>query len=154
MNAPDLTITKPLGRRGRSTSPERQAVEEVLKAARGQPLTADTVASRSGLRADEVRVIIRNCCTKGLAHNVAPGEPLGQYLWGQPTLARPPAGTATARGQQRPMKGDDTYRGEALRPFTGRPGAMHAFTLPSLVNGTRSARVRPVLISAQPVRQP
>ncbi len=34
------------------------------------------------------------------------------------------------------------YRGEELKPFTGRPGAMDAFKLPSLINEQRIYRWR------------
>ncbi len=41
----------------------------------------------------------------------------------------------------------EPHLGAELRPFAGRPGAMDAFALPSLNNGTRCPRVRPRLIS-------
>lgn len=34
----------------------------------------------------------------------------------------------------------DTYNGAELKPFDGRPRAMDAHRLPSLVNGRREAR--------------
>lgn len=42
------------------------------------------------------------------------------------------------------------YVGTELRPFTARPGAMDAFTKPSLVNGQEQPRVAPKIISSQP----
>lgn len=33
-----------------------------------------------------------------------------------------------------------TYDGQELKPFDGRPGAMDAYRLPSLVNGRREVR--------------
>lgn len=42
--------------------------------------------------------------------------------------------------------GDGTYTGEP--PFIGRPGAMRAFELPSIENGARVPRTRPVLMGA------
>lgn len=46
------------------------------------------------------------------------------------------------------------YDGAELRPYTGRPNAMRAFELPSLVNGVARPRVAPRLIGAyaEPVR--
>lgn len=43
----------------------------------------------------------------------------------------------------------DLYDGKELRPFAGRPGAMRAFELPSLVNGVAMPRVRPALIACK-----
>ena len=40
------------------------------------------------------------------------------------------------------------YTGAELRPYEGRPGALDAFTLPSLVNGRRTPRAVPALIQA------
>lgn len=34
----------------------------------------------------------------------------------------------------------DVYDGSELRPYEGRPGAMRAFALPSLIGGRRVAR--------------
>jgi hypothetical protein len=36
-----------------------------------------------------------------------------------------------------------TYSGDELKPFSGRPGAMDAFSLPSVRNGTATPRQRP-----------
>ena len=38
------------------------------------------------------------------------------------------------------------YKGEELKPFTGRPGSMDAYKLPSLDNGERKAYRRPAPI--------
>ena len=37
------------------------------------------------------------------------------------------------------------YLGPELRPYEGRPGAMDAYDLPSLVNGVRVPRKTPIL---------
>jgi hypothetical protein len=43
-----------------------------------------------------------------------------------------------------------TYTGGELQPFTGRPGAMDAFTLPSIQGGKRVARKAPAIMSVSP----
>lgn len=147
MSARDIHHITPLAVRVRPISPAREAVEAAMQAAAG-PLAADIIASRTGLRADDVRVILRNCCTKGLAYNAAPGASIGLYAWGQPPAAPRQPGLASARHPVRPA--DQHYHGEELRPFTGRPGAMDAFSFPSVVNGQRVERVRPMLIGGKP----
>lgn len=48
----------------------------------------------------------------------------------------------------------NAYQGAELRPFTGRPGAMDAYSKPSVVNGQPVPRVRPMLIGAKPTPRP
>ena len=52
------------------------------------------------------------------------------------TVARIPM--AKPYGYQPFLRG--TYDGQELKPFDGRPGAMDAHRLPSLVNGRREVR--------------
>lgn len=40
------------------------------------------------------------------------------------------------------------YVPNELKPFDGRPGAMDAFKLPSLMNGVATPRVAPKIMSA------
>jgi hypothetical protein len=37
------------------------------------------------------------------------------------------------------------YQGHELKPFTGRPGAMDAFSKPSIVNGQQVPRKEPTI---------
>lgn len=37
-----------------------------------------------------------------------------------------------------------SYDGRELQPYQGRPGAMDAFALPSIVNGVRTPRTLPI----------
>lgn len=39
----------------------------------------------------------------------------------------------------------ETYDGKELRPIVGRPGAMDAYQLPSMVSGVRVPRRQPIL---------
>jgi len=48
----------------------------------------------------------------------------------------------------KPSTAKGTYNGAELRPFDGRPGAMDAFDLPSVVGGVPVERTRPALICA------
>lgn len=41
------------------------------------------------------------------------------------------------------------YQGTELKPFTGRPGAMDAFTKPSIVNGKPTERKAPMNITSK-----
>jgi hypothetical protein len=40
------------------------------------------------------------------------------------------------------------YKAEELKPFEGRPGAMDAFKLPSVMNGVAHPRLAPRIMSA------
>lgn len=54
----------------------------------------------------------------------------------------------TATSRSAPPKAN--YTGADLRPYTGRPGAMDAYHLPSLHNGQRHARRAPMIMGAGP----
>ena len=43
-----------------------------------------------------------------------------------------------------PLKRADDYTGAELKPYTGRPGAMDAYLLPSVINGVRIPRALPL----------
>lgn len=60
-----------------------------------------------------------NHCLETRLHNMVPGS------------------SRTSRG---PLARHELYDGAELRPFTGRPGAMDAFSLPSLQFGERVYR--------------
>jgi hypothetical protein len=82
----------------------------------------------------------------------APGVRPALYAWGPaPSGTRPPLPAPALRVQSRPASTDgDSYAGAELRPFSGRPGAMRAFELPSLVDGQRVERRAPILIGRKP----
>lgn len=60
-------------------------------------------------------------------------------------LSKPNGEVAGSRG---PVSAD-TYRGETAEP--ARAGAMHAYTLPSLIDGVEVERRRPIIIGANAV---
>jgi hypothetical protein len=129
--------------RGRPKSPELEAVEEVLRTGTlSNPLTVAQIAARSGVGLTLTRKKVNNCCQKGRAHNTnADGFP-GLYAWGPVPVPVP-----ARRPDHRSSSG---YDGRELQPFTGRPGAMRAFELPSIQNGERVERARPCLIGMKP----
>lgn len=45
--------------------------------------------------------------------------------------------TTKTNPNARDMRGFGRYEGDELKPFEGRPGAMDAFALPSLIDGKR-----------------
>jgi hypothetical protein len=123
--------------RGRPMSPDRRNIEETLRTA-GVALSAPELAARCGLDVYTARKLINKMCDRGHAHNTCPGQPPALYAFG------PPPNAATAPVAV-PVKAGD-YDGAELRPYNGRPGAMDAYALPSLRNGQRMARTRPMLI--------
>lgn len=50
----------------------------------------------------------------------------------------------TATDSNKP-KDDNTYNGAELKPYIGRPGAMDAYQLPSMVSGVRVPHKTPIL---------
>jgi hypothetical protein len=70
-----------------------------------------------------------------------------------PRTRRASQSSVAAAVSQATWRNCDNYDGAELRPYTGRPGAMRAFELPSLVNGVRIERTRPALINAIPERR-
>jgi hypothetical protein len=127
-------------------SSERKAVETALRAAGRAGATIAEIARACGLPVDVARPIVNTIFRLGLANNLTPEHRPCTYAWH--TDREPSNATgATARVSPR-AKG--LYDGRELQPFTGRPGAMDAFTLPSLVDGKRVPRRAPLLISAPP----
>jgi hypothetical protein len=142
-------------RRVNVKTPERQAVEEAMQTAtRDNPLTPEQIARKAGLSIGEARKYIGNICGKGSAHNTNPGQRgAASYAWGRPG-ARAPAPAVTAAPQPAmalvTVKEGKAYDGAELRPFEGRPGALAAFNLPSLVDGRRLERRAPMLLASKP----
>jgi hypothetical protein len=122
-------------------SHERTAVENVLRAAR-VPLDAPEIAARACVRnVERVRAALNNLSTENRIHRFdpLPGGRLNRYAWG------PAPATHTVTVRARPA---GTYEGHELHPFAGRPGALEAFTVPSLQNGERVERRRPVILGS------
>lgn len=138
-------------RRGRTQLPppprsgQRRAVEAALRGT--TPSTAVSVAQlaeRTGYTVIQIRSALNALVQIGFALNVCPHQLPALYCLGHRGRAR------SASGAPAPIRTipEDRYDGKELRPYTGRPGAMRAFELPSLVDGRRVERARPTLISA------
>lgn len=64
--------------------------------------------------------------------------------------AAAPAPIVCQVAAQRDRSTDGQYDGRELQPYTGRPGAMRAFHLPSLQNGTPVERRAPIIMGCTP----
>jgi ribosomal protein S25 len=117
---------------------ERKAVEALMRAT-GQiaPLTAVEVAARCEIAPALARGVLNHLAEIGLIENVTPHTLPAHYAMRIRVAAPPPAAA---------WRDGDDYDGRELRPYVGRPGAMRAFELPSLVDGTRTPRRPPILI--------
>jgi len=137
---------RPADPRGRPRSPAREAVELALRSAtRERPITVAQVAERCALTRALASTIVNNVVARGRAHNTTPGAMPSFYAWGPV-----PAAPKQASKYQVP---EGHYDGAELRPFSGRPDAMAAFALPSLVDGRRVERRAPLLIASTPEKR-
>lgn len=147
-------ITSPQRLMPAGVSPSRRAVESALQEA-GIALDVHQIVLRSAVGIDQVRIHLSTLSNKNLAHNITPNGRPGMYLWGP---APTPVAQGAVAGSRAPLvpysSATDSYRGGELRPYAGRPGAMVAFTLPSIVNGQPVARARPLLIAAGKAMKP
>ncbi len=121
-------------RLGSLKGPVRRAIERVLERAEG-PLSREEIAQRCGHTSDDVgralsaMINVGDCYTDGRRRPARyTAEPPTQKA---PTVSQPRAWDFHAA---------PNYVPKELRPFDGRPGAMDAYGLPSLVNGQRIAR--------------
>jgi hypothetical protein len=135
---------------GQAKSPRREAVEAALRTAtRDNPLSAAQVAARCDVDIKMVRNIANKLSNKDQLHNARPGVKPALYVWGPEAPAKPRS-KAVATPSCRTRIGSGTYDGAELRPFAGRPGAMVAFDLPSLVDGHRLPHHAPMLLGGKP----
>lgn len=127
-------------------SRHRLAVEEVLRAiGRAGALSAAELAERTGHPPAAVRSALNGLVQRGHVRNVNPHQLPARYCWN----ARTARATSAARAEPARLFPRELYDGKELRPYEGRPGAMRAFELPSLVNGVPVPRPRPALITAR-----
>jgi hypothetical protein len=130
----------------RTKSPERRLIEQILREST-TPLSPPELARLSGLTQGMVRKCLTNIARRGVAHNTTPNSRQAMYLIGPAPVLEQQARNYRA---PTPLSETPNYDGSHLRPYEGRPGAMVAFTLPSLVNGKSVPRVAPKLIASQP----
>lgn len=148
-----IKSARELQQMGRAKGPARLAVEAQLRpATRTNPIGIGQIAAQCGHSLTLVRCHVHNSVANGLAHNVTPGRVPAVYAWGPgPEAAKPEAAVPSRAALAAPRApiaaaDPDHYLAPELRPYQGRPGAMDAFTLPSLVDGTAVERRRPMLI--------
>jgi hypothetical protein len=132
-------------------SPGRRAVARVIREAT-RPLSADQVAAATGLPMADVRMHLSNLKLAGTIANVGTAHD-AQYQHTSAAGAWAAATTGSAPTPPRTRMGSGTYTGAELQPYTGRPGAMDAYALPSLSDGQRVPRRAPIIIGAQPARK-
>lgn len=112
----------------------RIAIERVLAKAE-MPLSRAEICERSGRTADEVRCALSAMVTNGDCYTDGRRHP-ARYTAEPQTAPVPKLPTPRAfHYLTAPL-----YVPKELRPFEGRPGAMDAHRLPSLINGVRVAR--------------
>lgn len=112
---------------------DRKAVEAVLHsaAATGSALTPHQIASYSNVELSAARAIIKTLVTAKFAINIGTAQ--------QPRYRR----RSEAHTGVSYQRHHGRYDGAELRPYTGRPGAMDAFKLPSMVQGQSVPARRP-----------
>lgn len=130
-------------------SKERLAVERELQkhSKQGVALTPQRLVSILGADLDLVRKILANMRKQGTAVNVGT---LHAPAYRTPERRQESAPAALAN--PRTVTGRGPYEGKELRPFDGRPGAMDAFLLPSVVNGQRTEPRRPVAMCVSAIK--
>jgi len=137
-------MTTPKRAGGRLPSlPRRLALRELQHHARNARFTPgqapgmspQQIASATGLELKLARVTLHNMHAAGQVVNAGTHN---KPLWRLTTA------DDLVRDAQGPMhQHAGTYDGAELRPYTGRPGAMDAYALPSLANGVRVPAKRP-----------
>lgn len=128
-------------------SATRVIMERVFAESRGAWLTIEEAASRAGFGVGEARQAIGKLRGDNLIHSDGHRPP--RYRAGASAAMLLAQERARAAQDAGPMRSTGTYEGRELQPFTGRPGAMDAFRLPTLENGRRVPRKAPALISSK-----
>lgn len=131
---------------GHQRSDARRAVEAMLKSTPAG-LGIAQVAEACGIEMDQARRLLANIAAAGDAHNAHAGmRGAALYVFGP----APRAVAATPEQRTTSWSNAGDYDARELQPYTGRPGAMRAFELPSLVNGERLPRTAPAIMGARP----
>jgi hypothetical protein len=104
------------------SSDSRLKIEAILKEAT-KPLSAAEVSELSGVSISITRTHLGNGIHKGRIRNLSPNKRgASLYVWGKEPV------NVTHRQRFVP---EGEYDGAELRPFTGRIGAMDAYSIPS-----------------------
>lgn len=151
---PARTWSPKLGRAKLPAPPrsrQRLAIEEVLRhTSRSTPLTVDELAQRTGHARAAIRSALNGLVQRGHVENATPHQLPARYRWSRKRGWTAPEASTDPRVRFP----DGLYDGRELHPYCGRPGAMDAFALPSLVDGVRVPRRAPMLVgeSLEPKR--
>lgn len=123
----------------------RYEVHNALKAGTiANPLTPEQVSAQTGIHITLVRNHIANTLRAGLAHNTNPDRRyVAAYAWGPKPMPE------TLHRERHTPTG--IYDGRDLLRVSTRPGAMDAYSLPSVVSGEAVERKRPALVSSNVV---
>lgn len=126
-------------------SVERRTIEDELRRQRvGKELSSlapDRLSALTGIDLAIVRKVLQNLRQDGLIVNTGtPQQPKYRLKEATDPEVKPTPYLYTR----------ETYKGEELKPYEGRPGAMDAFTLPSIKDGARVPYkgIRPQLVGA------
>lgn len=114
--------------------PVRKAIERVLSRAE-KPLSREEICERTGHTGDEVGVALSAMISACDCYTDGKRRP-ARYTAEQQIAPVPKIPTPRAFD----LRTAPNYVPLELRPFDGRPGAMDAHRLPSIVNGVRVAR--------------
>jgi hypothetical protein len=125
-------------------SPERLAVEAAMQTTTPEfPLTPLEIAELTNLHVTVVRAQLANLRSLDKVYSTQPGKLNGGYVWGCKP-AEPKENVPTPRVRI----GDGIYDGAELRRIPVRPGAMDAYSLPSLQSERSVERRRPMLMGS------
>lgn len=143
-NPPPLPIRVRPERSDKSAA--RIAIERALQDATA-PMTRLNIATLCGVPMTKVQAVLNNLCTLHHAHRVPPTGEATEWCFGWG--GRPTPSVASERPPLEP-RATHRYDGADLKPYTGRPGAMDAFALPSIHNGQRVERRAPIIMGSTP----
>lgn len=139
-----IPLTTPVAQASQR-SRSRIAIDQFMATNADTSYSARQVALATGVPLAKAREHLGNALVCGQIHRSDGGSHAGAlYRHGPPPVALLAPGGPTPR--YTPPRG--SYDGKELQPYTGRPGAMRAFELPSLVNGQRIQRRGPAPIGS------
>lgn len=157
MNAPIHEF--PAGQRlaRRDKHPGRIAIEQLLQSS-AEPLTKAEIASKSEQTLLRVHLVVGALEKAGSAHRITAFSLVPRFAWGPAAVTAATVERPRPAPQQQPRpipapqpRRTDCYDGRELQPFSGRPGAMDAFALPSIHNGQSVPRRAPIIMGCTPL---
>ncbi len=141
--------------RGNHPSPERQAILKAIQLneqLHGVGLSVRAAALAAGVDVDTTRTAIHNMMHVGKLKRLDDHSSPRCVVYGATAHAAATATQGDGPDHPRNMRNTAHYTGAELRPYTGRPGALDAYKLPSLIDGQRVDRRPPTIMSASPAQ--